>query len=144
MAITYHKEEVDFRLPNEDILSRWLTDIAASKNKSISQIAFIFCDDDYLLNINKEYLNHDFYTDIITFPYKQGPEIESDIFISIDRIKENAMLFKSSFKDELIRVMAHGMLHLIGFKDSTEEEKKEMRRKENWSIDLFKKQNKEK
>ena len=137
MPVTFHKEEVEFKLPNERNLSNWLVDIAASKNKTISQIVYIFCDDEYLLNINKEYLNHDYYTDIITFPYKQGREIESDIFISIERIKENASTFKSTFEIELLRVMSHGLLHLIGYKDKTEEEKKEMRAKENWAIELF-------
>ena len=137
MPVTFHKEEVEFELPSESKLSNWLVDIAASKNKIISQVAYIFCDDEYLLNINKEYLNHDYYTDIITFPYKQGREIESDIFISIERVKDNASTFKSSFEKELLRVMAHGLLHLLGYMDKTEEEKKDMRDKENWAIDMF-------
>lgn len=137
MPIAFHKEEVEFELPSESKLSKWLDDIAASKDKIISQVVYIFCDDEYLLNINKEYLNHDFYTDIITFPYKQGIEIESDIFISIDRIKENADTYNSTFETELLRVMAHGLLHLLGFNDKTEEEEKEMRNKENWAIELF-------
>ena len=137
MPVTFHKEEVEFELPKENKLSSWLVDIAASKNKKISQIAYIFCDDEYLLNINKEYLGHDYYTDIITFPYKQGIEIESDVFISIERIRENAITFESSFEIELLRVMAHGLLHLLGYKDKTEEEKIEMTAKENWAIELF-------
>jgi probable rRNA maturation factor len=137
MPVTFYKEEVEFKLPSERKLSNWLVGIAASKGKIISQIAYIFCDDEYLLKINREYLNHDNYTDIITFPYKQGSEIESDIFISIDRIKENAITFKSTFEKELLRVMVHGLLHLLGYKDKTEEDVEEMRNKENWAIDMF-------
>ena len=135
MPITYHKEEVEFQLPDEAQLTRWIETLA--KDKKISQITYIFCTDAYLLDINKEYLNHDDYTDIITFPYKQGKEIESDIFISIDRIKENAVEFKSTFEKELIRVMAHGLLHLLGLKDKTEEERREMREHEELAIEKF-------
>jgi len=134
MPIVYHKEEIEFQLPKEERLTVWLESIATSKDKVISQVSYIFCSDEYLLNINKEYLNHDYYTDIITFPYKQGKEIESDIFISIDRIKENATTFNSTFEKELIRVLAHGLLHLIGYKDKTEEDEKEMRGMEDWAI----------
>lgn len=137
MPIIFHKEEVEFELPNEIKLRNWLSKISTIKSKSISQLAFIFCNDEYLLNINKEYLNHDYYTDIITFPYKQGSEIESDIFISIDRVEENANTFGSSFEKELLRVMAHGLLHMLGFKDKSEEDKKEMRAKEDWAINMF-------
>ena len=87
MPISYHKEEVDFGLPEETQLTEWLEKIASEMDRKITSISYVFCSDEYLLNINKEYLNHDYYTDIITFPYKQGEEIESDIFISIDRIK---------------------------------------------------------
>ena len=135
MPITYHKEEVEFQLPNEAQLTRWIETLA--RDKKISQITYIFCTDASLLNINKEYLNHDDYTDIITFPYKQGKEIESDIFISIDRIKENAVEFKSTFEKELLRVMAHGLLHLLGLKDKTEEERREMREHEELAIEKF-------
>jgi rRNA maturation RNase YbeY len=138
MAITYFKEEVEFGLPNESKLSEWLEKMAKSENKEISQMTFIFCNDEYILNINKQFLNHDFYTDIITFPYKQGKEIESDIFISIERIRENAVTFNTTFELELLRVMAHGLLHLMGYLDKTENEKKEMRTQENKAINLFK------
>lgn len=137
MPITYHKEEIEFQMPNEKHLTVWLENIAASQDKKITQISYIFCNDEYLLEINKEYLNHDYYTDIITFPYKQGREIESDIFISIDRVKENANTFDSTFEKELLRVVAHGLLHLIGYKDKTDEEGKEMRKKEDWAIGMY-------
>lgn len=140
MAIDYYKQEIEFDLPNENELNKWLENIVLSNGKSIAQITYVFCNDEYLLNINREYLNHDYYTDIITFPYKQGDTIESDIFISVDRIKENAITFESSFEKELLRVMSHGILHLIGYKDKTEEEQLEMREKENWAINLFENQ----
>lgn len=138
MAITFHKENVDFELPKEENLTNWLESIADSEEKKLSELTYVFCSDDYLLNINRQYLNHDYYTDIITFPYKQGKEIESDIFISIDRVKENAIEFNSTFKQEILRVIAHGLLHLMGYKDHTEEDKKVMREKENWAINGFK------
>lgn len=137
MVITYQKEEVEFELPNEDNLTNWLVGISDSEQKKINLISFIFCSDEYLLRINREYLDHDDYTDIITFPYKQGKEIESDIFISIDRVKENATTFTSTFENELLRVMSHGLLHLMGYKDKTEEDKAEMRKKEDWAIVKF-------
>ena len=137
MPIHFHKEEIEFELPNEELLSKWLEKIAETENKKITQITYIFCSDDYLLQINKEYLNHDYYTDIITFPYKQSLEIESDIFISIDRVLENAKTFESTFNNELLRVMSHGLLHLVGYKDKTDEEQTIMREKENWAMERF-------
>ena len=121
MPITFHKEEIEFDLPSELKISEWLTNIAAENKKSITQLSYIFCSDDYLLEINRTYLNHDDYTDIITFPYKQGHEIESDIFISVDRVRENAKEYNTTFELELLRVIAHGLLHLIGYGDKTED-----------------------
>jgi len=100
-------------------------------------VEFIFCSDEKLLDINRKYLNHDFYTDIITFQYEQAPEISGDIYISVDRVKENAEAFKESFDRELKRVMIHGVLHLLGFRDSTKEEKEDMRRREDELIGMF-------
>ncbi|MDF1698535.1 MAG: rRNA maturation RNase YbeY [Saprospiraceae bacterium] len=137
MPITFHKEAIEFELPDEDRLKDWLVDIVTEEEKMISQLSYIFCSDEYLLEINKTYLNHDYYTDIITFPYKQGKTIESDIFISIDRVKDNAEKYNTSFQKELLRVIAHGVLHLVGYKDKTEEEQKEMRSKEDWAIERF-------
>ena len=137
MPITFHKEEVDFNMPDEGALQKWLEDVVVSKKKSIVQLTYIFCSDEYLLNINQTYLNHDYFTDIITFPYKQGNEIESDIFISIDRIEENARTFDSTFERELLRVMAHGVLHLLGYKDKSTEEEAEMREQEDWALEKF-------
>jgi rRNA maturation RNase YbeY len=137
MPISFHKEEIEFDLPGTEILIPWLEEVASSMDKKILQITYVFCSDEYLLDINKTHLNHDYYTDIITFPYKQGKEIESDIFISIDRIRENAIEFGSTFENELLRVMVHGLLHLLGYKDKTSSEKTEMSRKEDWAIEIF-------
>ena len=137
MSIVFHKEEIEVHLPMEKQLMQWLKGVAETEGKQIKQMNYIFCDDEYLLEINKQYLNHDFYTDIITFPYKQGHEIESDIFISVDRVRENAVLYKTDFDRELLRVIAHGLLHLMGYKDKTEEEEKTMREKEDWAIEMF-------
>ena len=135
--ITYHKEEIEFDLPDEEKLSEWLFRLCGKEDRNLIELSYIFCSDEYLLKINKEYLNHDYYTDIITFPYKQGKEIESDIFISIDRVEENARQFDVTFEQELLRVMSHGLLHLMGYGDKTVEEKKEMRKKENEAVDMF-------
>jgi len=116
MPISFHKEQIEFQLP---------------------PISYIFCSDEYLLDINKTYLDHDYYTDIITFPYKQGKEIESDIFISIDRIKENAQSYGVTFDDELLRVIAHGVLHMVGYGDKTDEQQIEMTKMENQALDSW-------
>lgn len=122
---------------SEDQYRLWIESIAKQESKTINYITFIFCSDDYLLDINIKYLNHDYYTDIITFPYKEGDDIESDIYISVDRVKENAEEFDESFENELLRVMAHGVLHLMGYGDKTPEMSAIMRAKENECIQLF-------
>jgi rRNA maturation RNase YbeY len=93
----------------------------------INRVDYVFCDDEYLLEINKQSLNHDYYTDIITFDYNEGYSIESEIYISLDRVKENAKTFDQTFHEELSRVILHGALHLVGFKDKTKKEKEKMR-----------------
>jgi probable rRNA maturation factor len=118
---------------------KWLNEIAASHGKSIKFINYIFCSDDYLLEINQKFLQHDDYTDIITFPYQIGNDhLESDIFISLERVKENADSFNVPFHEELKRVIAHGLLHLIGFEDKNASQTQEMRTKEEECILLFK------
>ena len=128
--IDFFSEEIDYNLSNPNLCKDWLLKIISKEQKSASQINIIFCSDSFLLNKNQEYLNHDTFTDIITFQYN-SEILSGDIFISIDRVKENATSFGISFEDELARVMAHGVLHLCGYKDKTEEEKKEIRQKEN-------------
>lgn len=129
-TITFFVENIEFSIDFEDKISHWLTQIASSENKSIENIEYIFCSDDYLLEINKAHLNHDYYTDIITFPLSKDP-IEATIFISIDRIKDNAKQFNQNVIDELHRVIAHGLLHLIGYNDKTQPEATKMREMEN-------------
>lgn len=116
----------------------WLNEIAKSHNHEITQINYIFCSDNYLLNVNREYLDHDYYTDIITFDNSdEDNTIESDIFISIDRVNENADDLNVPRGTELLRVMSHGLLHLCGFKDKTEQESKTMRKQEENCLDLW-------
>lgn len=135
--LSYHYEEVTYRLPDESQTSQWLLALAQGSGAVILAVSYIFCSDEYLLQINKEYLDHDYYTDIITFPYKQGKLIESDIFVSIDRVADNALEQQVTFDQELLRVMAHGILHLVGHKDKTEEDATNMRRAEDEAIALY-------
>lgn len=134
--IDFHFES-DFILENKTNYSDWVTRIVLSENHEAGQIDYIFCSDDYLLRINQEYLNHDTYTDIITFDYSEGKVVSGDIFISVDRVKANAETFKVSFNQELLRVMSHGVLHLSGYGDKTDEERLKMRSKEDEKIKLF-------
>ncbi len=136
MAIYFHSEDIDFQLNNKNRISDWVTKAIQSEGCSLKTINFIFCSDAYLHNINVEYLNHDTLTDIITFPYSYEP-VESDIFISIDRVKENAKDLSIPFERELHRVMIHGVLHLIGFDDKDKEAKELMTAKEDEYISLL-------
>lgn len=137
MAITFNYE-TDFKLPNtENAFKQWIEKIILSENKHLGEINYIFCDDDYLHQINVEYLNHDTLTDIITFDYTEDNVLSSDIFISIERVSDNANDFGVTFETELLRVMAHGILHLCGYKDKTEEDSQQMRKKEDEKIIFF-------
>ncbi|MGY3792464.1 rRNA maturation RNase YbeY [uncultured Aquimarina sp.] len=122
---------------NELSTVSWLNKVAVSEKKSIGEISLILCLDDYLLDINQKYLNHDTYTDIISFDNTMGNELAGDIFISVDRVKENAEIYDVDFEEELRRVMVHGLLHFCGYKDKTEEEKLVMRQKENEKLKMF-------
>lgn len=137
--IGFHLEcNVDHPFIDQEVkLQEWLYSVAKSEDKHIIQLNFIFCDDNYLLDINKKYLNHDYFTDIITFPYQEGDLLEGDMFISLDRIRENAGIYGTGFLNELQRVMVHGLLHLMGYPDTTEEEKKKMTDKENFYLMLI-------
>lgn len=135
--ISFNAEDIEFELRDEEQCRKWLCKIAANEGSDISRLTYIFCSDEYLLEINKTYLDHDYYTDIITFPYKQGPVLESDMFISIDRIKENATELGVDFEEELHRVMAHGVLHLIGYQDKSDEDISTMRKKEEAALALW-------
>ena len=131
-------KSLEFQLSQKNKIREWLSNIALKNKKEIVILNYIFCSDKELLSINKKHLNHDEYTDIITFDYNEGKLIISDIYISIPRVKENAKLYKQTFQDELCRVMVHGVLHLCGFKDKTEAEKKKMRKKEEEALLIFK------
>ncbi|TXK72576.1 rRNA maturation RNase YbeY [Mesonia sp. HuA40] len=133
----HFNNENDFQLPAPQEYERWINQIILSEKHRLGEINYVFCDDEFLLKINQEYLSHDTYTDIITFDYKVGRELFSDIYISTDRVKENAEKFGVSFENELKRVMAHGILHLCGYSDATDAEKRIMREKENEKIDMF-------
>lgn len=128
-SVSFQVEGTDFVLEyREDIIS-WVLDALSTEARQCNYIDFILCDDAYLLNINKEYLQHNYYTDIITFPLNEDP-IESNVFISIDRVRENAHIYKVDFENELHRVIIHGILHLIGYDDKSEDDKTKMRAKE--------------
>ncbi|UII81589.1 rRNA maturation RNase YbeY [Flagellimonas sp. CMM7] len=127
----------DFVLEGKTQYSDWITRIIESEGFVQGQLDYVFCTDDYLLSINQEYLNHDTYTDIITFDYSDGKSISGDIFISTERVEENALAYKVSREEEFLRVMSHGVLHLIGFGDKTKEEQELMRKKEEEKIKLF-------
>ncbi|WP_108425115.1 rRNA maturation RNase YbeY [Flagellimonas amoyensis] len=127
----------DLILEGKTNYSDWITRILESESFVAGQIDYIFCTDDYLLELNKQYLNHDTLTDIITFDYTMANTISGDVFISTERVKENAETFGVEFTNELLRVMAHGLLHLIGYGDKSDEEKAVMRQKEEEKIKMF-------
>nr|WP_299344937.1 rRNA maturation RNase YbeY [Allomuricauda sp.] len=134
--IDFHFES-DFTLEEKTKYSDWISRIIESEDYVKGDISYVFVDDEELLKVNKEYLGHDWYTDIITFDYGSGNVLSGDIFISIDRVRDNAKKYKVDFANELLRVMAHGMLHLAGYNDKTEEESSIMRAKEEEKIKLF-------
>ena len=126
--------ETDFELPYEHEFSSWISKVIISENCKERDINYIFCDDEYLHDINLKYLNHDTLTDIISFDYSVGKELHGDIYISIERVKENAEDFEVDFKDEIRRVMVHGVLHYCGYKDKTDDDQKLMRSREDHYI----------
>ena len=129
--------ELDFELPNEEVYTKWISEVILSEDKSEGEINYIFCDDEYLLEINQQYLDHDTLTDIISFDYSMGNEIHGDVYISIERVKENAVDFNVSFEEELKRVLVHGVLHYCGYKDKTDSDEQLMRSKEDEKISMF-------
>lgn len=129
--------ETDFVLENETKIINWLSKVISSEDKKEGEISYIFCADEYLHKINLEHLGHDTLTDIISFDYSIGNEISGDIFISIERVKDNALDFNVSFEEELRRVMVHGVLHYCGYKDKSKEEELLMRSKEDEKMVLF-------
>ena len=129
--------ETDFELSDEAQYAEWISAVITSEGKNEGEVSYIFCNDEYLLEINQQHLDHDTLTDIISFDYTIGNEISGDIFISVERVRENAVDFNVTFAEELLRVMAHGILHYCGYKDKGDAEEKLMRSKEDEKITLF-------
>jgi probable rRNA maturation factor len=129
-VITFNYQ-TDFILDNQSQISDWIEEIMILEGYQMGDINYVFCDDSYLNKMNVEFLNHDTYTDIISFDYSLGKQLHGDIYISVERVIENAQIYQSSFKNELCRVMIHGILHYMGFKDKTNDQQKEMTEKEN-------------
>lgn len=129
--------ETDFILDSKESYKIWIETIIKDYQFEVGDISYIFCDDEYLLQINQQYLNHDDLTDIISFDYTEGKFISGDIFISVERVKENANKYKVDFKQELLRVMSHGILHFIGFKDKNDLDQLEMTKNEEICIQKF-------
>jgi probable rRNA maturation factor len=132
-VITFNSK-TSFTLKNQNKLVKWIGDVVSSEGFQVGEINYIFCDDSYLNKINQEFLNHDTFTDVISFDYTLGKEVGGDIFISIERVLENAEKFNEVFENELHRVMIHGILHFIGYKDKTKKDKTLMRTKEDENI----------
>lgn len=138
MAVHFFSEDISFELPEKLRRKRWLKELAVKSGFRIKELNYIFCSDEYLYQMNVDYLNHDTYTDIITFDNSEkNRELEGDIFISVDRVRENAKTLKVEEGTELTRVLAHGLLHLMGHKDKTKEEASLMRSKEEEAIELY-------
>lgn len=132
--IRYFSEDIKFAFKGRALNNRWLKSVAESEFRKLGNINIIFCSDPYILDINIKFLNHSYYTDIITFDYCEDNVISGDLFISIDTVRDNASYYGSDFSEELYRVMVHGILHLVGFNDHTPEEQKIMREKENYYL----------
>ena len=135
-AITFSTIDVEFEVEDKGGLTQWLTRVTTEEGCFIGRLSYRFCSDDYLLTMNRSHLNHDYYTDVITFDESRLPLIRGDVFISIDRVRENALEQKTGFLPELYRVMVHGLLHLVGYGDKTGEEVLVMREKEKQALRL--------
>jgi len=132
-----HYEDFDDLLLNEIDLTNWISKVCSSENHEFGDISLIFCSDYYLLDMNRTHLDHDYYTDIITFDYTENQLVSGDLFISVDRVRDNASDFNVSFEHELHRVIIHGVLHLCGYKDKSNDEEKLMRTKENNALSMI-------
>ena len=139
MPIYFHKEDASITLKKIKVIKRWLEDVVSFYNKKMGVINVVFCSDEFLLKINKEYLNHNYLTDIITFNFCEKNEISGDLFISIDRVKDFSKTNKLTFVNELHRVIVHGVLHLCGFNDKSIKEKQKMRKLENFFLEKLNK-----
>lgn len=135
--VSYFFENTDFKLKGKTRIKQWLKLVAESEIFTLGNVSVIFCSDNYILDINQRYLQHDYFTDIITFDYTEGTKISGDLFISVDSVRENSIEYGTEFKDELHRVIVHGILHLIGYDDHSEEDIKVMRAKEDYYLSLL-------
>jgi probable rRNA maturation factor len=138
MAINYFTEQVVKPRLKYSLISKWLKSIIIQHSKKLGNISYIFCDDNYLLDINSRYLHHEYFTDIVTFDYVEGNNISGDIFISIGRVADNSVKFGVNLEEEFLRVISHGILHLLNYSDQSENEKKLMRKLESGYISLYK------
>ena len=134
--ISYFFEDTDFIFKGKARNNKWLRLVSESEIRRICDINIIFCSDNYILNVNQQYLQHDYFTDIITFDYCEGDRLSGDLFISVDTVRENAIEYGTEFSEELHRVIVHGILHLIGYDDHTDEDVAMMRKKENYYLSL--------
>ncbi|MBR6414984.1 MAG: rRNA maturation RNase YbeY [Bacteroidales bacterium] len=134
--VSYFFEDTDFKFKNRRLNNMWLKMVAESEIKKLGALSIIFCSDNYILDINQRYLQHDYFTDIITFDYCEGNTLSGDLFISVDSVRENSIFYNVDFETELNRVIVHGLLHLIGYDDHTEDDIKVMREKENYYLDI--------
>lgn len=134
--VTYFREDTSFVFKDRRLNNRWLKLVAESEIRRLGDISIIFCSDKKILEVNLEYLQHDYYTDIITFDYCESDRLNGDLFISVDSVRENASFYGTEFSEELNRVIVHGILHLIGYDDHSEKDKKLMRQKENYYLSL--------
>lgn len=138
MSVIFETEDVETpSILDEQKITEWIDKVAASHNKEVGDLTYIFCSDKKILEINNQYLQHDYYTDIITFDYSEDNVISGDIFISLDTVKSNSEQFKTEYREELHRVIIHGILHLSGFSDHTDEEETRMRQLENQALKLI-------
>lgn len=137
MSIIFCSEHVPFPKLNKTILKKWIKTVVAMEGKIPGNISLVFCSDDYLLEINKKFLDHDYFTDVITFDYVEGDTINGDILISIDRLKENALSFGVELVNECHRIVVHGILHLLGYSDKSKSEKKLMTSKEDFYLEVL-------
>ena len=132
--IRFSIEDCWLTLKNRMPLKKWLAKVAEEERKRVGELCFIFCSDSYLLNINQRFLSHNYYTDVITFDYSEADYISGDVFISVDTVRVNAKEYAQAFESELFRVMVHGVLHLCEYKDHSDEEKQQMRAKEDYYL----------
>ena len=137
MSIKYFNEDVPLTKIKKRRTSNWIKETILLEEKIVGDVSFIFCSDNYLLEVNKKYLTHDYYTDIITFDYVEGELISGDIFISTDRVKENAKEFSTTMENELNRILIHGILHLLGYKDKIKKDKELMTFKEDYYLNVL-------